>query len=112
VIAISHDRRFLDMVADTIFVMDGGSIKMYHGNYSNFRMQQQKKLNEPSNESLEYLSGPGKKYVVCKPFTNWTTHTKHKVGEKVIIGEHNEKIYEWAIENKFLRPVGPSGKKK
>ena len=46
-----------------------------------------------------------KKYVVHKVFTVWTTRKKHKVGEEVFIGEHNEKLYEWAIDNKFLRPA-------
>jgi len=113
VIAVSHDRRFLDMVADTIFIMDEGSIKMYTGNYTSFQLQRKKELTEPSNEHLAYLSRKGlKKYVVCKSFTVWATHTKHKVGEKVFIGEHNEKLYEWAIESKFLRPVGHPGNNK
>jgi len=113
VIAISHDRRFLDMVADTIFIMDGGSIKMYAGNYTSFRMQHQKEVADLSNENLAYLSTSGsKKYVVHKSFTVWMTHKKHKVGEKVFIGDHNEELYEWAIKNRFLRPVDyPKGKK-
>jgi len=106
VIAVSHDRRFLDMVADTIFFMDEGSIKMYTGNYTSFRLQRQKELVDLSNAHLAYLSGTGlKKYVVHKAFTIWTTRTKHDVGDEVFIGEHNEKIYEWAIKNKFLKPV-------
>jgi ATP-binding cassette subfamily F protein 3 len=104
VIAVSHDRRFLDMVADTIFFMDSGSIKMYAGNYSSFRLQRQKELADLSNEHLAYLSETGiKKYVVHKGFTIWRTKTKHKVGEEVFIGEHNEKLYEWAIKSRSLR---------
>ncbi len=113
VIAVSHDRRFLDMVADTIFIMDGGSIKMYTGNYSSFQLQRQKEMEGRSDEHLAYLSRKGlKKYVVHKSFTVWATHKKHKVGEKVFIGEHNEKLYEWAIESKFLRPADYSDKEK
>jgi len=106
VIAVSHDRMFLDMVADTIFLMDGGSIKTYSGNYSSFRVQRQNELTDLSDKHLAYLSRTGIKiYVVHKAFTIWTTRKKHKVGEEVFIGEHNEKLYEWAIKNKFLRPV-------
>jgi ATP-binding cassette subfamily F protein 3 len=106
VIAISHDRRFLDMVADMIFIMDGGSIKMYAGNYTSFRLQRQKELTDLSKKHLAYLSRTGlKKYVVHKAFTIWTTRTKHKIGEEVFIGDHNEKLYEWAIKNRILRPV-------
>lgn len=112
VIAVSHDRRFLDMVADTIFYMDGGSIKMYTGNYTSFRLQRQKELTDLSNAHLAYLSGTGmKKYVVHKAFTIWTTRTKHKVGEEVFIGEHNEKLYEWAIKNRLLRSADYPEKK-
>ena len=101
------------MVADTIFFMDGGSIKMYTGNYTSFRLQRQKELTDLSNAHLAYLSGTGiKKYVVHKAFTIWTTRKKHKVGEEVFIGEHNEKLYEWPINNGFLRPVVYPQKKK
>ena len=106
VIAVSHDRRFLDMVADTIFFMDEGAIKIYTGNYSSFCLQRQKELTNLSDSNLAYLSRTGiKKYVVHKAFTVWTTKTKHKVGEEVFIGEHNEKLYEWAIKSRFLRPA-------
>ncbi len=113
VIAVSHDRRFLDMIADTIFFMDNGSIKMYHGNYTSFRLQRQKELTNFSDENLAYLSMKGmKKYVVHKSFTNWTTRTKHKVGENIFIGDHNEKSYEHAIKNNLIRPVNEQRKKK
>jgi len=106
VIAVSHDRMFLDMVADMIFFMDEGSIKMYSGNYSSFRLQRQKELADHSGSHLAYLSRTGfKKYVVHKGFTIWSTRKKHKVGEEVFIGEHNEKLYEAAIKSRFLRPV-------
>jgi len=106
VIAVSHDRRFLDIVADTIFFMDDDSIKMYNGNYTSFRLQRQKELTDLSNERLAYLSGTGmKKYVVHKGFTIWTTRTKHKVGDEIFIGEHNEKLYEWAIKTRAIRPA-------
>ena len=112
VIAVSHDRRFLDVIADTIFFMDKGSIKIYHGNYTNFRLQRLKELTDLSDENLAYLSTKGmKKYVVYKSFTNWTTRMKHKVGENIFIGDHNEKSYDHAIKNKLIRPVNEQRKK-
>jgi ATP-binding cassette subfamily F protein 3 len=106
VIAVSHDRRFLDMVADTIFFMDDGLIRTYIGNYSSFRGQRQKELTDLSSKELGYLSGAGlTKYVVHKSFTVWSTRTKHAVGDEVFVGEHNEKVYEWAIKNRLLRLV-------
>jgi len=106
VIAVSHDRRFLDIVVDTIFFMNNGSIKVYSGNYTNFRLQRLKELTNLSDSKLAYLSSTGlKKYVVCKAFTIWSEKRKYKVGEEVFIGDHNEKLYEWAINNRFLRQV-------
>ena len=106
IIAVSHDRRFLDKVADTIFYMNDNSIKTYRGNYTSFRLQRQKELTDKSGADLAYLSTKGlKKYVVHKSFTIWATKTKHKVGEEVFIGDHNEKIYEWAIKGRLLKRV-------
>jgi hypothetical protein len=86
--------------------MDKGSIKMYYGNYTSFRLQRQKELSNISDGNLAYLSTKGlKKYVVRRSFTIWTTGTKHKVGEEIFIGDHNEKIYESAIKSNFLKPA-------
>ncbi|MFE3845610.1 ABC-F family ATP-binding cassette domain-containing protein [Thermoplasmatota archaeon] len=106
IIAVSHDRRFLDKVADTIFYMNNNSIKIYRGNYTNFRLQRLKELENLSGSDLAYLSTKGlKKYVVCKSFTIWKTNTKHKVGDEVFIGDHNEELYEWVIKNNFIKLV-------
>jgi len=42
---------------------------------------------------------------VRKSFTIWTTKTKHKVGDEVFIGDHNEELYEWAIKGNLLKSV-------
>ncbi|MEA3458823.1 MAG: ATP-binding cassette domain-containing protein, partial [Candidatus Thermoplasmatota archaeon] len=103
VIAVSHDRNFLDNVTDTIFLMTDNTIKMYRGNYSMFRLQRQKELKDMTGKNLAYLARSGlKKYVVKKSFTEWSTRRKHKIGEVVFIGDHNEKMYEWAIKSKSL----------
>lgn len=112
VIVVSHDRRFLDTVVDTIFFMDNGSIKIYPGNFTNFKMQRLKELTDLSDSKLAYLSSTGlKKYVVCKSFTIWSEKRKYKVGEEVFIGDHNEKIYKWAIDNRFLKQADSIHKK-
>jgi len=106
IIAVSHDRRFLDKIADTIFYMTNNSIKIYRGNYTSFRLQRQKELADLSGSDLAYLSTKGlKKYVVCKSFTIWKTKTKHKVGDEVFIGDHNKELYEWVIKSNLLKPV-------
>ncbi|MFO8077923.1 MAG: ABC-F family ATP-binding cassette domain-containing protein [Thermoplasmatota archaeon] len=104
VIVVSHDRRFLDRVTNQIFFMDNGSLKAYKGNYSTFKLQRQKELLHESDARRLPKTIPGvERYVVCKSFTNWTTRTKHKKGEKIFIGDHNRDIYEHAIEGKWIK---------
>ena len=106
IIAVSHDRRFLDKIADTIFYMDNNSIKIYRGNYTSFSLQRKKEITNLSGANLAYLSTKGlKKYVVRKSFTIWKTKTKHKVGDEVFIGDHNNELYEWAIKNNLLKSI-------
>jgi len=106
VIVVSHDRTFLDAVSDTIFLMNDHTIKTYHGNYTMFKQQRIKELTNLSDKSLSYLSRSGlKKYVVKKSFTEWKTHTKHKIGDTVFIGDHNEENYELALNSGCLKQV-------
>ncbi len=103
VIAVSHDRRFLDAVTDTIFFMENGTLKTYSGNYTSFRQQRIKELADFDAAQRAILSG-STKYVVRKKFTIWSINTKYAVGDVLYIGDHNEKTYEWALKNKFLIP--------
>ena len=105
VIVVSHDRNFLDDVTDNIFFMVDSTIKMYNGNYSMFRLQRHKELKDITGKNLAYLSKSGlKKYIVKKSFTEWNNRKKHRIGEVVYIGDHNEKNYEWAIKSGSLKP--------
>ncbi|MBS3778064.1 MAG: ABC-F family ATP-binding cassette domain-containing protein, partial [Candidatus Thermoplasmatota archaeon] len=105
VMVVSHDRRFLDKVTDAIFFMEEGSLKSYKGNYSKFKLQRQEELLRSDASQLP-KSIPGvDKYVVCKSFTNWTTKTKHKKGDMIFIGDHNQEIYQHAIDGKWIKPV-------
>jgi len=106
VLVVSHDRRFLDKITDTIFFMSDGSLKSYKGNYSQFKMQRQEELLQNSDATHIPKSIPGvEEYLVCKSFTNWTTRTKHKKGEIIFIGDHNREIYQHAIDGKWIKPV-------
>jgi ATP-binding cassette subfamily F protein 3 len=104
VIVVSHDRKFLDTVTDTIFFMNDADITMYTGNYTMFRTQRQKELTEYAGKELAYLSMSGlTKYIVTKGFTIWTIKKKHSVGEIVYVGDHNRSLYEWAIKGGLLK---------
>jgi ATP-binding cassette, subfamily F, member 3 len=106
VILVSHDRKFLDAVTDTIFFMTDADIKVYTGNYSMFRLQRQKELLDYSGKNLAYLSRSGlTKYMVTKGFTIWTIKKKHVIGEEVYIGDHNRTLYEWAIKGGLLKEI-------
>jgi len=104
VIVVSHDRKFLDSVTDTIFFMNDSNLTTYTGNYSMFRLQRQKELTEYAGKDLAYLSMSGlTKYVVTKGFTLYTIKKKHTVGEEIYIGDHNKATYEWAIKGGLLK---------
>jgi ATP-binding cassette subfamily F protein 3 len=106
VIVVSHDRKFLDTVTDTIFFIKDADIKTYTGNYTMFRLQRQKELTDYTNKDLAYLSSSKlSKYVVTKGFTIWTIKKKHTIGEEIYIGDHNRDIYEWAIKGGLLKEV-------
>jgi ATP-binding cassette subfamily F protein 3 len=104
VIVVSHDRKFLDTVTDTIFFMTDADIKTYSGNYTMFRLQRQKELTDYTNKDLAYLSSARlTKYVVTKGFTIWTIKKKHAIGDEIYIGDHNRSVYEWAINGGLLK---------
>jgi ATP-binding cassette, subfamily F, member 3 len=111
VIAVSHDRRFLDTVTDTTFFMEDAQVKMYSGNYTSFRQQRIKELAD-HNAAQQVIFTGSTKYVVRKKFTIWTNKTKHAVGDEIYIGEHNEKEFEWALKNRFLIQANEQKKKK
>jgi ATP-binding cassette subfamily F protein 3 len=106
VIVVSHDRKFLDMVTDTIFFMNDADIKIYTGNYSMFRLQRQKELTEYTSRDLAYLSSSRlTKYVVTKGFTIWTIKKKFAIGDEILIGDHNRNLFEWAIKGGLLKEI-------
>ncbi len=43
VLMVSHDRYFLDRVATRIFELDRGAVESFHGNYSRYRQEKQKR---------------------------------------------------------------------
>lgn len=106
VIVVSHDRKFLDTVTDTIFFMTDADLKTYTGNYTQFRRQRQKELTDYTARDLAYLSASGvTKYRVTKGFTIWTIKKKHVIGEEIYIGDHNRNLYDWAIKGGLLKEI-------
>ena len=98
VIAVSHDRNFLDNVCDTIFLLSDGELLSYNGNYTAFKGEHLKRFQNVSGTER-------KKYVVKKTFTEWRSRRKHRRGEYIKIDETNEKTYLSAIKNGWLKAV-------
>ncbi|MBN2602974.1 MAG: ABC-F family ATP-binding cassette domain-containing protein [Candidatus Thermoplasmatota archaeon] len=99
VLVVSHDRRFLDNATTQTFVMANGKIMQYKGNYSTSKLQRQQQISDVTLEDTSVVYGLNlKKYVVKRAFTEWTTKKKFKVGDQIIIGDHNQKVFDWAIK--------------
>lgn len=53
-LAISHDRHFLDEVVDTIWKIDGGKVTVYPGNYSDYQEQKEQERLAQENEYVAF----------------------------------------------------------
>lgn len=86
--------------------MSKGKIHIFKGNYSEFRGQLHREEKMISSEDLVYGSGGSlEKYVVKRPFTEWSTRKKYQVGEEVLIGDHNRELFAWALSSGKLQPL-------
>ncbi len=106
VLVVSHDRHFLDASCDTIFHMNNARLTEYTGNYTIFRQTFLRNLELADWRERRRLSNiKPEKYKVFSGFTEWTTRTKYKVGDLILINENNELLFQAEIENGSLRPV-------
>jgi ATP-binding cassette subfamily F protein uup len=57
---VSHDRYLLDKLTDQLFIMeDGGHVKVYNGNYSSYRLEQEEnKQQSKRNAAIETPAAP------------------------------------------------------
>jgi len=51
ILFVSHDRYFIDAIADTIWMVEGGSVRSFAGNYSEYAAAQEQQNNARSEES-------------------------------------------------------------
>lgn len=54
-VIISHDRRFLDELCNKILEIEKGEIKIYNGNYSNYKEQKEQEIERAKFEYDEYI---------------------------------------------------------
>ena len=95
VIAVTHDRYFLDNVCDRVAEVKDGTVTVYSGNYTDLKGKP-----EPKKTVSE-----GAKYKVLAPFTNWVTNTKYAKGDKVTITEEEMKGFENAMNQGKLKKL-------
>jgi ATP-binding cassette subfamily F protein 3 len=88
---VSHDRYFLDSVANKILSFRDGKLNLYRGNYTNYRaMLAQGKLNKEEKSE--------DRYVVEKKFTDWSNGRRYAKGEIVKIAPKDLNNFRWALE--------------
>jgi ATP-binding cassette subfamily F protein 3 len=69
ILFVSHDRRFLDNLAERIFVVDDGTIRVYEGNYSDYK-EKTRSAAEPPKQKKKRKTPSGKPVKKRKPRTN------------------------------------------
>jgi ATP-binding cassette subfamily F protein 3 len=102
VIAVTHDRYFLDTVCTSVIEVAGGRIKLFAGTYS--EMKGRPNVREVVMDADEYR--------VLSPFTNWTTGRRYAKGDRVLIAPAEQKSFEWALGQGKLRKTGGRQRKK
>lgn len=70
VITVSHDRYFLDRIANRIFSFEDGKIKIYEGNYTDYLEKREEEREEKSPEKIEKKA---------EPKTEWKTGREKKL---------------------------------
>ena len=89
---ISHDRFFLDSVANKILRFEKKKLEIYTGNYTTYRAQVARR--GPKEEGTETRP----RYVVEKKFTDWSTGQRYKPGDVLEISENDLDRFQWGLE--------------
>lgn len=97
VLIISHDRYFLDSVANKILNFAGDSLELHTGNYTTY-------LTSTKRRSLEMEGEVRVRYAVEKGFTDWSTGQRYKIGEMIDIPNKEREKFRWALEAGNLVP--------
>ncbi len=96
VVMVSHDRFFLDQVADIVYELSGHKLRKYSGNYTEYRRQKeknlrlQKKAYDSQQEEIKRLNDLIKRFK-NKPKKAAMARSKKKVLERMNLVEEPEK---------------------
>ena len=102
-IIITHDRYLLDSVCNMVAEMRGGRLDVFNGTYSMFKGRK--------HETKVVVEEAGV-YRVISGFTDWTTKTKYKEGEKVAIAQTELENFRWAFDAGKLKKMNETELKK
>ncbi len=104
VIMASHDRYFLDAVANRIFDLRGGMLTTYKGNYTEYRSLE---LTHPGERTSQTNEGGSGWYLVNKKFTNWANARKFQAGEIIRLRADELPDYKWELDSKHIEKTKP-----
>ncbi len=74
---VSHDRRFIDRLADRIFVMESGGIEIFNGNYSYYLEKRQRAEDKPAVK--KQVGAGGAQYKAKKEFQSALRKIKSRI---------------------------------
>jgi len=94
-VIVSHDRYLLDSVCNKVGDLKDGGLTMFNGNYSQMKGQQM------TREVLD----EARAYRVVTGFTDWTTRTKYRAGDRIVIANSERELYEWAFNTGKLKKI-------
>ncbi len=92
---VSHDRYLLDSVCNKVGDLRNGTLKVFDGNYS--QMKGRRKVDEVLEDARAYR--------VITGFTDWTTRTKYRAGERIVIADSERGLYDWAFNTGKLKKI-------
>ncbi len=95
VVVASHDRRFLDAVAEKVVHLDGGSIRTYPGNYSAFRRQRDERLEAEWNVYEKRQKSVRKLKKQAQSYAGWSKNRekdKRGAADKGFVGHRAAKL--------------------
>lgn len=82
VLMISHDRYFLDQAADRILELEDGRIENYHGNYTFYRKEKERRYTSRMHAFLEQEKRKRKMEEEIKRLQNWSEQSHRGASKK------------------------------
>ena len=94
-IIVTHDRYLLDSVCSEVAELRGGSLTMFRGSYSQYKGVRAGRDVVEEAEVYKVVSG----------FTEWVSHTKYSVGDRVVVAPSEKVNFRWALDSGKLRKL-------